>query len=98
MRSRWASLRKLAPVMAAAPSMTTAASKNRAVRSSNGGQSVSARLATENAELQSGQKVATRSGSGTEVADDAMAARADIGISTNCRDRCNRRRCHLEIK
>jgi hypothetical protein len=69
--------------MAAAPSMTTAAIKNRAVRRISGGQSNSASLAAENAELHSRQNIATSTGSGIEVAEKGRVATAEgIGIST----------------
>src|SRR5215203_3509953 len=53
-----------APKIAAAPRMTAAASRKRAVSTSNGGQSATASLATENAEAQSRQNVAISTGRG----------------------------------
>src|SRR4051794_38253963 len=52
------------PKIAAAPRMAAAASRNRAVSTSNGGQSATASLATENAEAQSRQNAATSTGRG----------------------------------
>src|SRR6266568_9617437 len=63
------------PETTAAPKMTTPASRNRAVRTISGGQSSMESLATENADAQSRQNPATRTGkgNGTRSGDDEVA-------------------------
>ena len=64
-------VRQVVPVTAAAPSMTTPATRKRAVRSSKGGQSASASFVTLKAELHKRQNVAIRTGSGNAIASEA---------------------------
>src|SRR4051812_35802716 len=90
------------PETTAAPKMTTPASRNRAVRTISGGQSAMESLATENAEAQSRQNVATRTGKGSGtrsregVAGDGTAILAVRMVTVLSCDPGRLVLCHLE--
>src|SRR5215510_4879208 len=91
------------PVEAATANITVAASRKRAARMSNGGQSATASLATEKAEAQSNAKAATSTGSGNRN----TGSRAALAPKLTCalrmghvlsRDPDRVAHCNLEIK
>src|SRR5205809_4676862 len=89
------------PTIAAAPNVTTAAIRNRAVSTMSGGQSAMESLAAANAEDQSRQNAATSIGSGSRnepVTGDGTAMLAMRMVTILSCDGDRLAHCHLEIK